>query len=312
MRSSNVWRQITVLALSLALVILLPAITFGQDNARPRSVVVVPAANRSGEASLDSVGTTASQTIESSLLMLDEFTVHQTANTVIPPAVVAGDPAALAQFAQIASADFVMFGSVSQDAQDRIVIEMAVWDGSTDSVALQTRQTASSLFDTFNVADELAIRFLSAFSGRRIAFGSIQLEPRGWEDGSYTVFVDGMEMGVDTPLVSRVLIGDRAVEVRANNGVEAGAVLVRESVTVREAEPTELAFTFPGPGSVQPSAPPPGEMPIGPEVIPAGAQPRALAVRLQSGGGFLGAGGLDFYPGRGMVRTGLVAGAAFS
>lgn len=313
MRNDPIRRRITLYAVSLSLATLLPAVTLGQDVAGPQSVVVIPAANRSGQASLDSVGSTASQTIESSLLMLDGFTVRQVPNEEIPPAVVAGDPAALAQFAQTKSADYVMFGSVSQDAEDRIVIEMAVWDQSSDSVALQAREAASSLFDTFNVADELAIRFLSAFSGRRIAFGSIQLEPGGWDDGSYTVFVDGMEIAVDTPVVSPVLIGDRTLEVKANNGPEAGAILVRDVVTVREAEPTTVAFRFPDPRIDQPGEEsPPGVAPGEPEVTHGGELPRMLTLRLQSGGGFLGAGGLDFYPGRGIVRTGLVAGAAFS
>ena len=247
MRGFTVHHQIMFLAFSLVCTGLSPGLAYGQNVDRPRSVVVVPAANRTGETSLDAVGTTVSQTIESSLLMLDDFDVRATEHEVIPPAVVAGEPVALEQFAQSETAGYVVFGSVSTDFEDQIVIEMAVWDQRADSVALQMRQTASSLFDTFTVADELAIRFLSAFSGERIAFGSIQLEPGGWEDGSYTVFVDGMEMGVDTPVVSRVLIGDRTLEVTANNGPEAGAVLVRELVTVREAERRRWRSPFPVP-----------------------------------------------------------------
>lgn len=285
---------------------LVPVGIFGQESEYPRTVVVVPAANRSGEPSLDSVGTTASQTIETSLLMLDEFDVRPVPRETIPPAVVAGESVALAQFARAEVADYVMFGSVSKDLDERIVIEMAVWDRGADSVALQARQTASSLFDTFSVADDLALRFLSAFSGRRIAFGSIQLEPDGWDEGSYTVLVDGMEIAVDTPLVPRVLIGDRRIEVMANNGPEAGAVLVSQLVTVREAESTPLAFTFPNPEMERPSS----EVPIAPTpaVAPVENRSRLVALRLQSGGGFLGAGGLDFYPGRSSVRMGIVAG----
>lgn len=298
--------QLMMLALLVILFALEPVGTFGQESARPRAVAIVPAANRSGEPSLDAVGTTTSQTIEASLLMLDDFEVRPVATETIPSAVVDGEPAALAQFARSEGADYVMFGSVSQDQDERIMIEMAVWDRDADSVALQARQTASSLFDTFSVADDLALRFLSAFSGRRIAFGSIQLEPNGWDEGSYTVLVDGMEIAVDTPLVPRVLIGDRRIEVVANNGPEAGAVLVNDLVTVREAESTTLAFNFPYPDTETPS----GDVQIAP--TPAASQTegrtRLVALRLQSGGGFLGAGGLDFYPGRGLVRTGIVAG----
>ena len=280
---------------------------FGQDAQRPRTVAVVPAANRSGEPLLDSVGTTASRTIETSLLMLDNFDVRAVASEAVTPAVVDGESAALAQFAREEMADYVMFGSVSKDQDERIVIEMAVWDRDADSVVLQARQTASSLFDTFSVADQLALRFLSAFSGRRIAFGSIQLEPDGWDEGSYTVLVDGIEIAVDTPAaISQVLIGDRVVTVVANNGPDPGSILVRELVTVREAESTPLAFTFPEPEMETPSSV--VETPPAPAVTQIDSQSRLVALRLQSGGGFLGAGGLDFYPGRGSVRTGIVAG----
>lgn len=306
MKLKTAQRQVTLFALFMMLFGFIPVGTFGQDSPRPRTVAVVPPANRSGEPSLDSVGITASQTIEHSLMMLDDFEVRPLANEIVPPAVVDGEPAALAQFAREEVADYVMFGSVSKDQDERIVIEMAVWDGDADSVALQARQTASSLFDTFTVADELAFRFLSAFSGRRIAFGSIQLEPDGWDEGSYTVLVDGMEIAVDTRLIPQVLIGDRTIEVMANNGPEPGAVLVSELVTVREAESTPLAFTFPEPEMETPS----GEVqsPPIPAVTQIDSRSRLVALRLQSGGGFLGAGGLDFYPGRGSVRTGIVAG----
>lgn len=281
--------------------------TFGQDTGPRQSVLVIPAANRSGETALDSVGTTASQTIEISLEMLDAFEVQPVAGEAIPPGVVAGDPDALGKFARAQDVDYIMFGWVSKDLDERIVIEMAVWDRNADSVALQARQTASSLFDTFSVADDLAVRFLSAFSGQRIAFGSIELEPAGWDEGSYTVIVDGMEVAADTAVVPQVLIGERTVEVVANNGPEVGAVLVSRVVTVREAESASLAFTFPAP----PPVPPEREDGILGEVPAEAERSRAIAFRIQSGGGFLGAAGLDIYPGRGRLRTGLAAGAAF-
>lgn len=271
-------------------------------------MVVVPAANRSGEPLLDPVGTSASQTIQATLLILDDFDVIPVAIETIPPAVVEGEPTALAQFAQAERADYVMFGSVTKDENERIVIEMAAWDRDADAITFQTQRVATSLFETFSVADELALRFVSAISGRQIAFGSIRLEPEGWSEGSYTVRVDGVEFGVDTPMIPRVLIGDRRIEVVANNGPDAGVVIASELVTVREAETTLLAFTVPYPDSAKPSL----DVPIAPS--PAVAQnerrPRLVAFRLQSGGGFLGAGGLDVYPGRGLFRAGIVAGGA--
>ncbi|GEM_PF-6514512 len=250
-------RQLPSARLTHAIAIVLavctgPVIQAQQDLAP--WVLVVPAANETGNPALDPVGASVAQTIDTSLRILGDFDVRSIPSERIPPDVIDGDPNALEAFAEAETMDYIVFGSVKQGDDDAIVIEAAVWNRGAGAVTVDETRTATSLFDTFTVADELAVSFLSAFSGQRIAFGSLQLRNDGWTDGSYRVLVDGTQVAVNATSVSNVLIGDRTVTVIATNGPSAGDVLLSETVTVMEGARTALAFTFPEP----PAAPEPG------------------------------------------------------
>jgi TolB-like protein len=232
-----------------------PAAAFAQQSSRTRSVLVVPAVNRSVDFALDSIGMTASRTIEGAFVRSRDFVVRPGADRSIPAGVVSGDPAALAQFADTAVVDYVVIGAVSTDADGRIVIEVTVWDGNSDTVRIQARKTASTLFETFGVSDELATQFLSALGG-------------------------------DSGSTGTIVLGDAAPE---------------HDAAAASGTPTFFA------PDISPDAPPRG-IPSAPPEGGFESRPRSLVLRFQSGGGFLGAGGVDFYPRRGLVRTGLVAG----
>jgi hypothetical protein len=69
-----------------------------------------------------------------------------------------------------------------------------------------------------------------------------------------------------------------------------------------------FAFFEPAMKPQPPVEPPRGGAEIETQVTATDGRPRPVMMRLQSGGGFLGAAGADFSPGNGLLRTGMVAG----
>ena len=223
-----------------------------QEAAPAPWVLVVPAANETGDPTLDPIGSNVAQTISLTLRLLGDFEVRELPPEAIPGDVIAGNPAALRRFADRQTMDYIVFGDVVT-AGTGIDISAAVWDRGQDRVTVTERSTADSLFDTFNVADELAQRFLTAFSGQRIAFGSIRIQRDGWPGGSYTVHIDNQNVGHNVTAVGNVLVGSRRVTILADNGDRAGETLLDEAVTVTEGGTSAVSFTMAAPAPVAPS-----------------------------------------------------------
>jgi TolB-like protein len=236
------WRTpLTLLVLAL-LVGPVPAAVFGQQPARPRSVLVVPAVNRSADPALDAVAVTTLQTIEGAFARSRDFVVLSGGGRFVAEGGIPENAAVPIQLAEAGLVDYVVSGAVSRGDDGRIVIEITVWDGNTGAVAVLARESTSTLFETFAVADDLRARLLPVLGSDRAS--------------SETIVLD---------------------ETRRESAGRAG------SPTILGPEVT------PDPPGVDP----PMDVPLqGFE-----SRPRSLVLRLQSGGGFVGAGGLDVYPG---------------
>lgn len=109
---------------------------------------------------------------------------------------------------------------------------------------------AHSLFETFPVADALSADLLGAFTGQRIAYGSIELVNEAPDPGAYRVLVDGELVGTSLELMERILIGPRRIEIVGEDGTRIGGdMLIAEGHRSRlrfsvaelpeEAEPPE-------------------------------------------------------------------------
>lgn len=214
-------------------------------------VLVVPPANETGNTTLDPIGTTIAETIRFNLGLLGDFEVRELPPERISEAVIEGEEQALATLAESATMDYIVHGSVREQG-DSIVIAASVYERASEQITVTESRTAESLLDTFEAADELAVSFLTVFSGQRIAFGTVILENTGWSEGSYRVLVDGQQIAVDSRRVNSVLIGEREIAVVANNGADPGAVVLRQEVTITEDEPTTISFAIAEPVEEEP------------------------------------------------------------
>jgi hypothetical protein len=247
--------RITIVAVFFVLVI-------GAASAQEPWVLVIPSENQTGNAALDPIGATVADTISLTLRLLGDFDVRELPAESIPPAVVSGDVAALRTFAAEQTLDYIVFSAVRSTA-DGFGIDAAVWDRGADAVSVRESGTATSLFSTFDVADDLAVQFLSAFSGQRIAFGQIQLTPDAEGENEYRVLVDGTEVARNAAVVSNVLVGPRSVRVEALDGAAAGGVLLDTVVRITEGQTVLLVYRGTDPDTT-PDSVPTGDPPADP------------------------------------------------
>ncbi|HKK48173.1 MAG TPA: hypothetical protein VJ932_03710, partial [Alkalispirochaeta sp.] len=99
-------------------------------------VLVLPAQNETGNAALDPIGSTVADTISLTLRLIGDFEIREIPAEEIPEAVVAGDPAALREYAEEQTMDYIVFGAV-RSAGDGFDIDAAVWDRGAGAITVQ-------------------------------------------------------------------------------------------------------------------------------------------------------------------------------
>jgi TolB-like protein len=221
-------------------------------------VVVVPVYNETEAAALDAVGDSIANTIGLSLRLLGDFEVRTVPRDRIPAEVIAGVRESVAAFAERETMDYVVLGSVRR-VEEEIQIASSVWERASGTITVTETRSVGSLLDTFDAADSLALDFLSAFSGQRIAFGAIALFNTGWPEAEYRVLIDGQEVGVDGTRIGNVLIGSREVSVVATTGADPGAEVLRRRIDVREGQVVRLGFEIEEPPQLSVAGSPDGD-----------------------------------------------------
>lgn len=103
-------------------------------------------------------------------------------------------------------------------------------------------RTAESLFDVFDVADQLTLDIVATVTDADVAFGAIVLENLGFP-GDFSVQIDGVAAGTNISRIDRVLTGTRTVTVV--RGTDEPAVLAEQRVQIREDAPAVVRFSIP-------------------------------------------------------------------
>lgn len=267
-------RFLNILAVALCAV-LRPSTIDAQQVAADVRVVVVPVVNQTDNPTLDRVATTVTQTIDATLRLLGEFAVRELTARQVPVDVIRGEPDALRRFTAAEEIDVVVFGRIAE-RNGAVDIAASVWDRAAGQVTATETRTAPTLLDTFAAADQLAVAFLSAFSGRTIAFGSIDLAPSGWSAGSYAIRIDGREFARDAVRVDNVLVGTRLVEIVVQNGPDAGRTVFRGELVISEEQSATIGFAIAAPAPQPDREPPPPQQP---EDLPWSRRTRSVSGR---------------------------------
>ncbi|TVR65835.1 MAG: hypothetical protein EA427_17315 [Spirochaetaceae bacterium] len=177
--------------------------------------------------------------LELTLRLIGEYVVRPRPTERTAPT----DAASAAAYAAREEVDYVVFGEVSDRADGSTEFSLFVYSRETGTVTLERRAVAETIFDTFDVADELAAEVLGAFTGQRIAYGRVELANLGEAGAEYQVRVDGTVVGRKLTALERVLVGERLVEVEVLSGPQAGEVVASRRFLVEEGARERLEFT---------------------------------------------------------------------
>ncbi len=208
--------------------------------------------------------------LELTLYLIGEYVVRPRPTERTAPV----DAASAAAYAEREEVDYVVFGDVSERPDGSTEFALSVYSRETGTVTLERRAVAETIFDTFDVADELAVEVLGAFTGQRIAYGRVELANLGEAGAEYQVLVDGTVVGRNLTAVDRVLVGERLVEVEVLTGPQAGEVVASRRLLVEEGAQERVEFValaplaVPEPGDLLVEVPEEPEIPEEPEDEP--------------------------------------------
>jgi TolB-like protein len=207
---------------------------------RPR-VLVLPVENRTGRTQNDAVARTVTETMTLTLRLLGSYELMSVGRYTSDDAL-GRPPEELGRLASDTGADNLVFGAVTIDAQGVLTFSVSVYDHARGRITVQAESRAQTLFDVFDASDELIADAVSGFSGVRIGFGSLRVQPEG--EGEYRLYLDGTEIGANVGSVDRVLIGTRELEIRQVRG-ERESVIHRQTVDIEENQSHTVTFSFP-------------------------------------------------------------------
>mgnify|MGYP001292776837 CR=1 FL=1 len=217
-------------------------------------VHVLPVVNRSGESQFDAVGSTVTGTVALTLRLLNGYTISEGqpqgfADRLPLPE----DPVArrrvLGTMAEALNVENIVFGEVlpppAGDATALPRIRLGVFDRLAGEITVQEERAPDSLFDVFGVTDQLAADVLSGFSGRRVAFGSIRIQPSATgQPPEYRVELDGQIVGTDLRSIESILTGEHRLTVTIDVLGE-DRVVFDGPVTVDENRTATVDIPFP-------------------------------------------------------------------
>ncbi|MFW5828535.1 MAG: hypothetical protein ACOCU4_10600, partial [Alkalispirochaeta sp.] len=234
----------------------------------PIRVHILPVTNRTGESQFDAVATTVTSTVSLTLRLLGNYEISEdepkgSAERTPLPTDQTARLEILAELAETLAVENIVFGEVLP-GDPVLEITLSVYDRLSGEITQQERRRPQSLFGIFGATDELAAALLSGFSGRRVAFGSIRIDPRISRDGvdeagtgggaatgddelrppDYRVILDGEDLGPNLRSIDSILTGEHRLTIIADILGEEETLLDR-TVTVEEGATFALTLELP-------------------------------------------------------------------
>jgi hypothetical protein len=229
-----------IILLTLAVPSFLPGqtqIIRAAEVTRPWVAVSLPG-TATGDTGGEVLAGILADTIELTLQLIGRYEVRP--RPKVPDSITDSDTAALT--ADREELDYLVFGRVEIRTDGSTLFEISVYSRETGEVSLEQETTAASIFDTFDKAEELATEILGAFTGQRIAYGSLSLTNLAEDPGNYLVRLDGVPVGKNIKALDRILVGPREVEIVSLEGESTGRPVSLVRMTFTEGAREELAF----------------------------------------------------------------------
>ncbi len=233
MRTREFLRASALLVLAAA-----SSIVPAQVHAQARTVALAPLAPPEGRPELVAAVEQVNRTALLTLQLLGDYDVSR-----LDDRDALTDPEEARRLAEENGYDNVIFGEARLNEQGQLVLSMRVYDRFLDEVTLESTQVARRLLAVFDTADILVTELVSAFSGRVIRFGAIdlRLQPQA---AAVSISLDGTAIANVSKAFDRVLTGERTVRV-SQERMFGETTIFERSVFVEADETARISVEIP-------------------------------------------------------------------
>ena len=222
------------LTLFIILILLITYPSFSESISENLRIGIVLIENPQSDAGIESLCETATDTIELTLRLVNKYTVERL-DFLAPENYL--ERAKL--YFKSNGFDNAVYGQIDRTGNGEYNFFIKGWERESDSIVVQTEETADSVFDMFDIVDNLTIKFIEELSGEHIGFGKIAFVNEGAE-ADYNIYVDGNYLGRNIE-ESEILFGERTFKITAPGRY--GDTVV-ETVTIEVEENGEHNIVF--------------------------------------------------------------------
>jgi len=199
--------------------------------------------NVSGQAQLDALGTAIIDGIALTLQLLNRYEVQVTQQ----PADIAYDLDTLRERARADQVDNLIFGEISLSESGGYLVRISAFDRGLNEIIYEDSVEFVSLFDAFDVVDEISRSMIEGFSGIRLTFGNLEIEAtvEGTSDvsGPFSIRVNEVDLPSGTQRIDRIPAGEHRVVIRQERPLELWEY--SETITVAADQVTRVSFALP-------------------------------------------------------------------
>ena len=169
------------LSLLLSLLLIVSFYSFSEDFADKLRIGIVLIENPQSDAGLESLSEAATATIELTLRLVNKYTVERL-DFLLPETNL--DRSKL--YFNNNSFDNAVFGQIERSDEGVYSFLIKGWERKSDSIVVQIEESADSVFDMFDIVDNLTIKFIEELSGEHIGFGKVVFLNEG-EEANYNI-----------------------------------------------------------------------------------------------------------------------------
>ena len=187
---------------------------------------IVQISNPDSDSNIEALCETATDTIELTLRMSGKYNIERldflTPHTDLERAKL---------YFKSRGFDNAVFGQIMSNGAGGYTFVIDGWERRSDAILVHIEQNAESVFDLFDITDNLTVELFEELTGEHLGFGSVVFKRDGIE-ADYDVLIDGNYIGRNIS-VNEVLEGERNIVIKAT-GIYGDAVVETNVIQVEE------------------------------------------------------------------------------
>lgn len=206
---------------------------FSQEEERQRLLLIDIEAPEDAT-TLQTMAITFTDTLEITLRLLDQFQVNR-AQFLTPSYNFNRAKSYFLRYNQ----DLAVYGSINRLDDDSYSMTVSIWSLADDDVIIEETREFESIFDIFDVVDELSITIAEEITGEHIGFGTVLFNNIG-DNVQYSVYIDDLLLGTSIDEAD-VLFGERTIKITRPT-VLGDETVIEEVINIEEGQEYTIRF----------------------------------------------------------------------